>query len=129
MDDLAREHLLKFAQRFVATEFRKRWIHILLESPRKAKDQLVKFERHLDERYCTMLNGDEVHSENLIQLCGPGPGLYFDGVGDPSFMRTEDATDRACDTVRDAVFSLRPGRRAVFFFHEGYAWYCDRESS
>ncbi len=122
----ATKHIADFVQAFVDRTFRHRWMHGLLEKPSKAKETLVKFGRHLDQRRCRLLEGPELHLEALEVMCGPRKGLYFDGLDEPCFVTAEEASTRANNACSDAIFSIVLGRKAIFFFHEGWAWLCER---
>ena len=53
-------------------------------------------------------------------------GVYFDGERPPCQMTVAEAATMATEECRDAVLSLNPGRRVLFFHHEGTAWKCER---
>jgi hypothetical protein len=116
-------HLAGFATSFVRPKFRARWRHILLERPAKAAAQLRKFEGHLDPRRCRLVDNA---ADVLHTIPESTRGLYFDGQDSPRFVSLDDALFRSGATTADAIFSISPGEHAVFFFHEGWAWVCEK---
>jgi hypothetical protein len=116
-------HLEGFVKSFVSREFRNRWLHILLEKPKKAAKELRKFERHLDQRSCRLI---ENASDVMEQILGTTEGFYLDGLEPPKFTSLREAIDESNEKAVDAIFSISPGKQAVFLFHEGWAWICEK---
>ncbi|MFN2407124.1 MAG: hypothetical protein ABR594_13805 [Pyrinomonadaceae bacterium] len=124
----AQDHLRAFAESFIKKAFVDRWLHITLEKPKKAEEELRKFENHLDARYCTMLHGADSFPVSLAEAYGSKRGVYFDGSEPACRMTAPEASSLATERNADALFSLTPGKLALFFFHEGYAWKCERRT-
>jgi len=121
-EEEAKDHLIKFAHAFVAEEHIPRWLHIVIERPEKAKREITKFENYLNRERCYLMKGAELFSSSLSKKYGNQLGVYFDGDG-PAVLKT---AAEAGEWRPDAVFSLKPGKLAVFFFHEGWAWHCEQ---
>ena len=124
--EAAEKHLRAFAESFIEKSFVDRWLHITLEKPKKAEEELRKFETHLDERYCRMLHGADSFPVSLAEVYGAKLGMYFDGSEPACRMTAPEAASLAAERNADTLFSITPGKLALFFFHEGYAWKCER---
>lgn len=117
-------HLEGFANTFINKDYIDRWKHILIAKPSKAKKELVKFERQLNNSRCTLI---ENPSQDLVQYIGAKTnGLYFDGFENPHVKNLGEAIDEATFNCRDALFSIEAGELAVFIFHEGWSWLCKK---
>jgi hypothetical protein len=101
-------------------------LHILLEKPEKAAAEMRRFESHHDPARCRLVEGVEVVREEIPGLTR---GLYFDGSGSPRFMSLDEGIDAATRDFGDALFSVSPGEKALFVFHEGWAWVCGESES
>jgi len=44
----------------------------------------------------------------------------------PAGLPLLKAASLATERKADALFSITPGKLALFFFHEGYAWKCEK---
>ena len=118
-----REHLSRFAERFILPEFRHRWIHILCERPDKALKELHKFERHLDPGVCRLL---EVKGDGeLTDRYGGRLGIYFDGKEPAQQLSFSDALERMRPYQDDGLISFEPGVSALFFHHDLQVWSCE----
>jgi hypothetical protein len=121
-EELAKEHMIAFAHAFVAKEHIARWLHITVEKPAKAYREMVKFEGYLHKNRCRLIKGPDVFPLSLAQKYGTQPGVYFDGSGPAVLMSAAEAGM----PQRDAIFSIKPGHLAIFFFHDGWAWHCEQ---
>jgi hypothetical protein len=122
----ADKHLRGFAEAFIDKAHVDRWIHIIFEKQKKAENELRKFERHLDSRYCTMLNSADTFPVSLSEEYGTKLGIYFDGSEPPCKITAPEAGSLVAERSTDAIFSMIPGKLAIFFFHEGWSWKCER---
>ena len=113
-------HLRAFAEAFIQKDLVARWIHSLIEKPTKARTCLSKFHNHHNERLCKMISGTDTWPHPLANRFGSNYGVYFTGAGSASLT----TIGYAASLDREAIFSLQPGRVAVFFHHEGWAWVC-----
>ncbi len=115
-------HLIEFAKSFIDKKYTDRWIYILVKKPSKAKKELVKFEKHLNGQRCKILNHSQL---NIVTNSHEAKtGVYFDGISETRNMSLTDAISESRDNVTDAIFSIDPGRKAIFLFHEGWGWIC-----
>jgi hypothetical protein len=119
-------HLRAFIAAFVRPHARSRWIHCLLEEPEKARGHLYRFALDQESCYCTELKGADGFPAALASVYGSERGLYVDGRTPPCTMTAAEAATMATENGCDAVISFVPGRRALFFDHEGTAWRCER---
>ena len=118
------DHLRGFAEAFIDPKYSNRWVHILLERPKKSSVELAKFERQLSSKCCAILESKDL--DRLAETVADRSGCFFNGVSDPQLMPFREARARALLEVQDAIFSILPGREAVFFFHEGWGWHCKK---
>ena len=97
----------------------------MLESPGKAAGHLHCFDR---DQYscCCQIKGPDAFPLVLEAVFGPERGLYFDGRRSPCWMTAAEAATIATEEGNDALLSLAPGRRVLFFHHQGGVWKCER---
>jgi hypothetical protein len=122
----AEKHLRAFAASFIDKNYTDRWIHITIEKPEKAKYEMHKLERHLNPTYCKMMADVEAFPVSLAEAYGSKQGVYFDGTEPAQRMTAPEAASLAEERNVDAMFSIAAGKLAIFFFHEGWAWKCER---
>ena len=115
------DHLRGFAEAFIDPRYSNRWVHILLERPKKSSVELAKFERHLNSKCCAILESKDL--DCLAKTVPDKPGCFFDGLSDPQLITFREARAPTLLEVQDAIFSILPGREAVFLFHEGWGWH------
>ena len=120
ISDEAGEHLLGFAESFVAPPFVERWKWILVEKPARAFGNLVRFDRQHHPSRCRLVRGREL--DRFLQDQGSREAIVFDGYSSPHTT----SLSRAYQTGHDAVFSITPDKQAVFIYHEGWIWDCRR---
>ena len=107
VDEATREnHLTAFVQSFVVREKKARWIQILNNKPDKARRDGHNIIGDLDYRWDSMRD-----LKNLKQK-----GVYYEFTEKALWLPTEDAL--SIGQQQDAIFSIEPGKLAVFFFHE-----------
>src|SRR5438876_5964192 len=119
-------HLRAFIRQFIRPVAQSRWTHCLLESPEKAAGHLHRFDTDQDPRYCCEMKGPDTFPLSLEAVYGPERGIYFDGECPPCQMTVAEAATMATEQYRDALLSLTPGKRAVFFHHAGITWKCEQ---
>lgn len=119
------QHLRAFVAAFICRDRRDRWLHALVEKPGKATDLLHRFAFDCDDRYFLRLHGAEAFPQALTALYGQERGVYFGGMEPPCRMTAAEAATVA-SAGTDLLLSFEPGRRALFFDHDGSAWRCDR---
>lgn len=61
-------HLLAFGKAFVQSNHLKRWNHITLEKPEKAKSELSKLASYFDERFFRTLKGSESFPDFYLKI-------------------------------------------------------------
>jgi len=122
----AEKHLRAFAEFFIDKNYTDRWIHITIEKPEKAKHEMRKSERHLNPMYCKMMADVDAFPASLAEIYRSKQGVYFDGTEPGQYMTAPEAASLAEERNADAMFSMAAGKLAIFFFHEGWAWKCER---
>jgi hypothetical protein len=108
-------HMTGFVESFVLPARRERWLYLLTERPKRIARDSHKLRNDLDYRRCSTLGGDgdpEINQD----------GVYYEFVEEPRLLSPAEA-DRI-GSGQDAIFSVVPGRLAVFFFHEFQSWLC-----
>lgn len=113
------EHLEAFGLSFVSKRLRDRWDYVTKERPDKAKNELAKIASEIDKGSQTLLSGSEGFPEALHRRFGNLNGIYFDGVEEPCKISAAEAASLAAERDSDALFSVSPGKSAIFFYHGG----------
>ena len=79
----------------------------------------------LDERYCRELCGNDNFPQHIEWFAGNKAGVYFDPRQDePVILRPSEAVVQAAADYTDAIFSIEPGKLALFFHHDCGVWLC-----
>src|SRR5262245_42979985 len=108
-------HMDGFVRSFVLPARRDRWLYLMTERPRRIARDSHKLRNDLDYKLCQELGGGgdpEIKRD----------GVYYEFCGEPHILNMEEADRVGCG--RDAIFSVIPGKLAVFFFHEWQSWRC-----
>ena len=113
------EHASRFVTAFVVPARRDRWRWLLLERPRRIGRDSHKLHSDLDPRFC---QSEGVLPPEVLT----GEGLYYPFADLPRVVPAS-SIDLAVGNG-DAIFSLVPGKLAVYFFHEGEIWLCRAQS-
>jgi hypothetical protein len=109
------QHATAFVAAFVTPPKRERWAELLTRRPRQISRNSHKLHSALDRRSC--------HRVAVLPPTIRGVGLFYGFVDAPRVVPAEDA-EMACGG--DAIFSLIPGKLAVYFFHESEVWLCQQ---
>lgn len=112
-------HLAEFGHAFVSRDRRERWTHITQERPEKAKDEIGKLIWETNEQLHEPLFGSNGFPNALKKRFGNKMGVYFNGIDEPCKVTAVEASSLAASYPVDALFSIMPGKLAIFFFHEG----------
>ena len=118
-------HLRAFIRQFIGAASQARWTHCLLENPERAAGHLHRFDRDQNPRCCHEIEGAGSFPLSLEAVYGSERGVYFDGEHPPCKMTAAEAASIATEGSRDALLSLLPGRRVLFFHHGGTVWKCE----
>ena len=103
------EHFTDFVNSFVQKSRRDRWLHLLLNRPKQIYSNSHKLHGHLDWSICCRI-------ENANQLNQKSKGVYYDFLNEPVVLTVADAF--LVGPEKDGIFSITPGKLAVYFFHE-----------
>jgi pyruvate/2-oxoglutarate dehydrogenase complex dihydrolipoamide dehydrogenase (E3) component len=107
-------HVAGFATAFVVPAKRERWAEMLARRPRRIGQDSHKLHSDLDRRTCRRV----VELPTLVH----GDGLFYEFYDKPRVVPAANAIVAAGGN--DAIFSLIPGKLAVYFFHEDELWLC-----
>jgi hypothetical protein len=110
-------HMSGFVESFVLPARRERWLHILTRRPKRASRDSHKLRNDLDYSKCS-------RQDCVIDPEIKKDGVYHDFHGDPHIL--SPAAAERVGYGCDAIFSVVPGRLAVYFFHECQSWLCRR---
>lgn len=108
------QHAAGFALAFVVSAKRERWTELLAWRPRRIGGDSHKLHSDLDRRHCRVVAE--------LPAAIRGSGLFYGFFDAPRMVPAESAAMVAGGG--DAIFSLVPGKLAVYFFHEGEMWLC-----
>lgn len=110
-------HLAMFAQSFLLPDRRDRWAELLVRRRTNVSRNSHKLHSALDRKYCDRV--DTLPAPAFDRM-----GVFYDFFDEPVVVSCSAAIKAGAGC--DAVFSLDPGKLAVFFFHEGETWLCKR---
>ncbi|HOF34654.1 MAG TPA: hypothetical protein PK624_12390 [Spirochaetota bacterium] len=111
-------HLRMFAGSFISKSRADRWEDLLIRRPSRIFGKSSKIFDHLDFNYCK-------RSDIVFAIAEKGTsGVYYDFLSEPVIITFEKAVEMG--DFRNAIFSIKPGKLAVFFFHEGWNYICKR---
>lgn len=103
------QHVTGFVGSFIQKSHRDRWLHLLLKRPKQVYSNSHKLHNQLDEsRYSPLI--DEANL-SLNQT-----GVYYDFMDEPVMLTLADAL--LVGRGRNGIFSIEPGKLAIYFFHE-----------
>lgn len=108
------QHAAGFVAAFVVPAKRERWAELLARRPRRILANAHKLYDALDPRTCRRVAE--------LPAVVRGAGLFYDFHDAPRVVPAEIAAVVAGGG--DAIYSLAPGKLAVYFFHEGEVWLC-----
>jgi hypothetical protein len=108
------QHVTGFVAAFVVPAKRERWAELLARRPRRIGRHSHKLHSDLDRRTCRQVAE--------LPAAVRGDGLFYGFFDAPRVVPATSAAVAA--GASDAIFSLVPGKLAVFFFHEGEMWLC-----
>jgi hypothetical protein len=109
-------HLSSFVKSFVEKKRQERWLHFLCNRPKKTYKHSAKLLNHLDERYYKEV-------DNIECIPDDASGVFFDFWDSPKIIKFNEAFDKGMN--EDAIFSYKPGKLAIYFFHEGWIFLCE----
>ena len=116
-DDVYQAHIAAFVSAFVERERRDRWIHLLSSRPKQLFKNSHKLHNHLDKSRCT-----ELPEPISIDPATVGMFCEFHADSLPLLVTGQRAIELG--TGHDAIFSVVPGKLAVYFFHEDFVMEC-----
>lgn len=110
MSEDLRHHMVSFAEAFVLSNRKGRWIGILSNHKSKNLKHSAKLYDHVDRRY--WVRNDLLEGVSV----GDAIGVFYDFYDSPRVISFSEA--KKLGQGIDAIFSLKAGRYAVLFFHE-----------
>jgi hypothetical protein len=117
--ELVAEHLTGFIDTFVDAKRRERWREFAFKNPEKAVRDLHKLP--LDLRYTTWLDGDKLDGDRVKELTNNRKGILVTFTDEPRLLSSDDAAYVFHCRTYDAIYSVEPGRLALYFNHDGAA--------
>lgn len=112
------QHLKSFAQAFVTDDRKEKWLGLLSERPDNIHALSYKLFNYLDHNYIEQ-------NDSLANVAGDDTvGVFYDFNHEPKCVSFKEAKEEVAG--RDAMFSIEPGRLAVYFYHEGWNFVCRR---
>jgi hypothetical protein len=111
------QHLAAFVEAFVVPGRRERLKYIFSRRGKNARAEGSSLFAHLDARLCKQVQGNLGLDENA-------QGAFYDFRHEPRAATLREAMNAAGGD--DVIFSIVPGKLAVFLSHEGWSWLCRR---
>ena len=109
-------HLSSFAESFVEESRKEKWIGLLSERPDNILSLSYKLFNYLNHNYIEQNDAlDNVVSDDTV-------GVFYDFNEEPQCISFKAAKEVV--KGRDAMFSIEPGKLAVYFYHEGWNFVC-----
>ena len=134
-------HLRSFISNFIIPQAQPRWLEFLIDkrfewegTPRTPRR--IKFYHKADEvmrhcavepQFCVKIPNSQCTPYNFDSTFGKVLGVYFALDMPPCRMNASDALARFMLEDRCALLSFLPGKKALFFCHDGGIWKCGRE--
>lgn len=112
------QHLEKFVSSFVLPDRQGKWEHLLLKNRKRSYKNSSKLESHLTKQFCLLVKKEDMY----INL--ETKGVFYDFRDSSFFVSLEDAL--ILGDYQDAIFSMIPGKLALYFSHEGRIWLCQK---
>jgi len=106
------EHIEKFVDSFVLKQRRERWHFLFKKNDTKTYHSSYKLLKDLSPEY--RVRDDQLKTIDNIEVQGV---IYDIGREKPRIDNLKQVLKE--HTYFDAIFSIIPGKLAIFFFHEG----------
>ncbi|WP_439136063.1 hypothetical protein [Pseudomaricurvus sp.] len=113
-----KNHMESFAKAFVESSRKERWVGFLGHHKSKNYKRSAELFNHLDERF--IVRNDSLEGVADFQDLG----VFYDFLDEPALITFQEAC--AIGNNKDAIFSIIPGKLAVYFFHEGWNYVCSK---
>lgn len=110
------QHLKSFVDYFVEEGRKEKWVGLFSERPDNMLSLTGKLFNYLDHNY--------LEQDDTLNNIAPDDtvGVFYDFNTEPTCLSFKEAIERA--KGRDAMFSISPGKLAIFFYHEGWNFVC-----
>ncbi len=110
-------HLSAFVASFIVSTRRERWLDLLVYRRDKLFQDSSKLASSLNTKYC--------HLVRDLQHLSPLVSGVFDNFYDQPYVQNLSQALKL-GQGRDAIFSIRPGKLVIVFFHEGEIYLCSK---
>jgi hypothetical protein len=81
----------------------------------------------LTQKFFHTLIGSESFPVSLFEKFGNREGVFFDGIEVPCKLTASEAASLKEERDVNALFSIIPGKLALFFFHDGDVMLCEKK--
>lgn len=137
------DHLRSFINSFILSHVRDRWQEFLIDkrfewdtvprTPRSKKfyHKAGELMRHcaIEPNLCKKLPDNQCSSCCFEATFGNVSGVYFALDVPPRKMSAADAAIKFAEEDRSAMLSFVPGKKALYFCHDGGVWLCEKETT
>ena len=109
-------HLTAFAETFVLETRREKWLMLFAQRPAMIASQ--------SSRLFNYLNHNLIEQNDALAnvATDTAHGVFYDFHSEPRIMTLAEAKHRKKDN--DAIFSITPGKLAIYFFSDGWNFVC-----
>ena len=111
-------HMKAFSESFVLKERQDTWVYLLCERPDDIFTRSSKLFNYLDHNY---IEQNDALNNTASQ---DQAGVFYNFYHEPKCISFKDAIEEA--KGHDAIFSIYPGELAIYFYHEGWNFVCQR---
>ena len=134
------DHLRAFISTFVLPQAQPRWQEFLIskranwsdiprsprnaEIVRKAAAVLRTFPNY--QRHCVLVGGSDRSEDHYGATFRTSSGVYFELGTPPCRITALEAETRFSTEGSSALLSFEPGKKALFFCHDGGIWKCEK---
>jgi len=109
-------HIRSFAETFVLPGRRDKWIRLLCERPDTILSQSSRLFNYLDHNYIEQNDSlNDVSPDDTL-------GVFYDFINEPECISFTEAIKKAKE--HEAIFSIQPGKLAVYFLLDGWKFVC-----
>ena len=112
------QHMKLFAESFMLESRKEKWARLLCERPESIFNQSSRLFNYL---YHNLIE----QNDSLKNVADDdATGVFYDFKDEPRIISFKEAL--LANKKHDAIFSITPGKLAIYFFHEWWNFVCNK---